>query len=357
MIMKKYSQVIAIFCAACLNFGLSSQTIVWAQKTTSATTDIEAAATNENTDENAEQSDAGTSGGMASSATVWEYNGEIYTVDNVRKDGFHSVSGEYKDTMAVYGDKIYLRKTAVSSDSASEIIEMDMNEANQKVLTNSAKPNARFCIYNNYLYYTSGDGKKNYDGRKIDLSTGEDTTSGAYVWRGGSDKVWVSTGIEDNKWYISGPGFADIKEDTEIQGSLLGVVGSKICYMYQNNDTWTTCIYDAEAGKRITFQKENASKSCVSGSGLYYKTVADGNTVLHRKDLNDGSEEQYDLGDFNLYMGGGLNEVSDRLFLLQFKPDQGEHNTEMWQLSRQDGTKECIAYWYNENSKNAAKEP
>ena len=96
-----------------------------------------------------------------SSAIFWEYNGEVYTVDNVIKNGYHSISGQYKDTMAVYQDKIYWRKTNASSEMSSEIISMDMNGENQTVLTKSARPNAKFCIYDNYLYYTSGDGKIN----------------------------------------------------------------------------------------------------------------------------------------------------------------------------------------------------
>lgn len=291
-----------------------------------------------------------------SSAIFWEYNGEVYTVDNVIKNGYHSISGQYKDTMAVYQDKIYWRKTNASSEMSSEIISMDMNGENQTVLTKSARPNAKFCIYDNYLYYTSGDGKINYDGRKIDLSTGEDTESGNYVFRCGSDSVWVSTGIEDGKWYISDPGFQNIRTDDNIKGNVLGVVGNKICYMEQDGDTWTTFGYDVKTGQRVILEKENTARSIVSGSGLYYKKVADGSTILYRRNMKDGSIENYDLGSFNLYMGGGCSEVGDSTYFIRFQPEQGERNTELWKLDRTTGEKEQIASWYNENAENAAKD-
>ena len=242
------------------------------------------------------------------------------------------------------------RQTLLLSMS-SEIISMDMNGENQTVLTKSARPNAKFCIYDNYLYYTSGDGKINYDGRKIDLSTGEDTESGNYVFRCGSDSVWVSTGIEDGKWYISDPGFQNIRTDDNIKGNVLGVVGNKICYMEQDGDTWTTFGYDVKTGQRVILEKENTARSIVSGSGLYYKKVADGNTILYRRNMKDGSIENYDLGSFNLYMGGGCSEVGDSTYFIRFQPEQGERNTELWKLDRTTGEKEQIASWYNELQK------
>lgn len=295
--------------------------------------------------------------GTVSSAIFWDYNGEIYTVDNVIKSGYHSISGQYKDSMAIYKDKIYWRKTNTSSSTASEIICMDIDGENQEVLTKSAKPNAKFCIYDNSLYYTSGDGESNYDGRKIDLSTMEDEESGNYVFRCGSDSVWVSTGIEDGYWYVSEPGFQNIREDNNLEGTVLGVVGNKICYMCEDGDNFTTYGYDVKTGKKVTLEKDNAARSVVSGDGLYYKETADGNTILYRRDMKDGSVEQYDLGAFDMYTGGGCHEVGDTTFLLQFRPDQGENNTELWKLDRTTGEKERIATWYNENAENAAKEP
>lgn len=308
-------------------------------------------------EQNGEQKSQTEESQTISSGIFWEYNGEIYTVDNVIKNGYHSISGQYKDTMAVYQDKIYWRKTNTSSDMSSEIICMDMDGENQTVLTKSAKPNARFCIYGNCLYYTSGDGKMNYDGRKVNLSTMEDEESGNYVFRYGSDSVWLSTGIEDGKWYISEPGFVNIREDGNITGTVLGIVGNKICYMYQEGDTWTTYGYDVKAEQKVILEKNNTARSVISGDGLYYKRISDGNTILYRRNMKDGSVEQYDLGMINVYMGGGCNELGNITFFIQFRPEQGENNTELWSLDRNTGEKEKIATWYNENAENAAKEP
>ena len=73
--------------------------------------------------------------------------------------------------------------------------------------------------------------------------------------------------------------------------------------------------------------------------------------------MKDGSIEKYDLGSFNLYMGGGCSEVGDSTYFIRFQPEQGERNTELWKLDRTTGEKEQIASWYNENAENAAKEP
>ena len=62
----------------------------------------------------AEDTDANT-GEVVTSGTFGEYNGEIYTVDKVAKKGYHCISGQYKDTMAIYQDKIYWRKSSTVS--------------------------------------------------------------------------------------------------------------------------------------------------------------------------------------------------------------------------------------------------
>ena len=73
--------------------------------------------------------------------------------------------------------------------------------------------------------------------------------------------------------------------------------------------------------------------------------------------MKDGSVEQFDLGNINLYMGGGYSEVGNITFFVQFCPEQGENNTELWRLDRTTGEIEQVASWYNENAENAAKEP
>lgn len=40
----------------------------------------------------------------------------------------------------------------------------------------------------------------------------------------------------------------------------------------------------------------------------------------------------------NLYISG-CNEVGDATFFIQFLPDQGENNTELWRLDRSTGKK------------------
>ena len=72
--------------------------------------------------------------------------------------------------------------------------------------------------------------------------------------------------------------------------------------------------------------------------------------------MRDGSVSQYDFGGMNLYISG-CNEVGDATFFIQFLPDQGENNTELWRLDRSTGEKERIATWYNENAENAVEEP
>ena len=66
--------------------------------------------------------------------------------------------------------------------------------------------------------------------------------------------------------------------------------------------------------------------------------------------MRDGSVSQYDFGGMNLYISG-CNEVGDATFFIQFLPDQGENNTELWRLDRSTGEKERIATWYNEMQK------
>ena len=101
-----------------------------------------------------------------------------------------------------------------------------------------------------------------------------------------------------------------------------------------------------------------SAKSIIAGDGLYYKYVADGKTTLYRWDLNDkNKKESFDLGEFNLYMGGGFNEAGDRIFLTQFTPENGQNNTELWELSHTSGKMERIATWYNANAEAAAQEP
>ena len=71
----------------------------------------------------------------------------------------------------------------------------------------------------------------------------------------------------------------------------------------------------------------------------------------------ENKKESFDLGEFNLYMGGGFNETGDRIFLTQFIPENGQNNTELWELFRTSGKMERIATWYNANAEAAAQEP
>ena len=89
----------------------------------------------------AEDTDANT-GEVVTSGTFGEYNGEIYTVDKVAKKGYHCISGQYKDTMAIYQDKIYWRKSSTVSGQSSEIIRMDLDGDNQTVLQRNLMQNS-----------------------------------------------------------------------------------------------------------------------------------------------------------------------------------------------------------------------
>ena len=139
---------------------------------------------------------------------------------------------------------------------------------------------------------------------------------------------------------------------------MLDVIGTKGYYMYQNDDgTYVTCTYDSETDQNEIILKDQPAKSVVSGSGLYYKQIVDGNTVLHRIDLKSGEQTEYNLGDFNLYMGGGFYELENEICVIRFVPEKGEMNTEFWAVSRTTGEKRLIGQWYNSNAENAAKEP
>lgn len=107
---------------------------------------------------------------------------------------------------------------------------------------------------------------------------------------------------------------------------------------------------DANTGEVVT------SGTFGEYNGEIYTVDKVANTVLYRRNMRDGSVSQYDFGGMNLYISG-CNEVGDATFFIQFLPDQGENNTELWRLDRSTGEKERIATWYNENAENAAEEP
>ena len=257
---------------------------------------------------------------------MWEQDGEIYTVNDVHMKGFHCMSGNYADSMILYDNKIYLKKIFAEGEPFAQIIRMDL------------------------------DGKS---GHRQNLETGEEEDLGAHIFRDGNDHLWVSTNGKGTVWSISEPCYKNIRKTDQIKGSMLGINGDKIYYVYQENDgTYTTCAYNAKTDKSSKIIMGMSAKSIIAGDGLYYKYVADGKTTLYRWDLNDkNKKESFDLGEFNLYMGGGFNEVGDRIFLTQFIPGNGQNNTELWELSHTSGKLERVATWYNANAEAAAQEP
>lgn len=294
-----------------------------------------------------------------SSKHMWEQGGEIYTVNDVHQKGFHCVSGNYADTMILYDNKIYLKKIVTEGEPFAQIIRMDLDGNNQEILTNNMQGNTKMCIYEGNLYYTYRDDQGKKSARRQNLETGKEEDLGNHIFRDGNEHLWVSTNRKGSVWNISEPGYKNIRKTDQIKGSMLGIYGDKIYYMYQEeNGTYTTCAYNAKTDKSSKIIMGMSAKSIIAGDGLYYKYVADGKTTLYRWDLSDkNKKESFDLGEFNLYVGGGFNEVGDRIFLTRFVLDNGQDNTELWELSRTSGEMKKIATWYNANAEAAAQEP
>lgn len=292
------------------------------------------------------------------SGRMWEKDGIIYTVYNAQKDGIKVISGDYLDTMILDGDKIYWRKTTTEGKNPCPIISMNLDGTEQEILAEDSYPSSYLCIYNDYLYYTSLDARGNKGSKKINLKTGEEEAAPSYMFRMGNDKVWFSTSLADEKIYSSAPGFKNIKPADAVNGTLLGVVDTKLYYLVQNDDgTYTTCSYEESTGKSEAILDSWLSKTIVDNTGLFYKDIRDGNTVLHRLDLSGGSQTDYNLGDFHLYMGGGFYELGNKLYFMRFQPENGENNTEFWEMPYNTEERELIGIWHNSNAENAAMEP
>lgn len=294
---------------------------------------------------------------VLTSKRMWEKDGTVYTVYNIHESGYVSISGQYIDTMVIDGDRIYWRKTTEGEKRCS-IISMNLDGTDQKILTKEAHSSTFLGIDGGYLYYTAVNDGEEKQSRRIDLKTGNEEEAPPYMLRAGNDEAWFSTSLKDDKWYCSDPGYENIQAGNGIKGTMLDVVGTKGYYMYQNDDgTYVTCAYDSKTNQNEIILKDQPAKSVVNGSGLYYKQIVDGNTVLRRLDLKTGEQEKYSLGDFNLYMGGGLYELENEICVTHFVPEKGEMNTEFWAISRTTGEKRLIGQWYNSNAENAAKEP
>ena len=100
----------------------------------------------------------------------------------------------------------------------------------------------------------------------------------------------------------------------------------------------------------------NKFKSIVSGKGLYYKKIEDGKVTLYRQDLQTGTKKEYRFGSFNVYMGGGLHELGEDLYVTRYCPEQEEDNTELWKISLTNGNPEKISSGYSPNAEAAAEE-
>lgn len=296
--------------------------------------------------------------GVMCSQRMWEKDGQIYTVYKVEEDGFVSISGNYVDTMIVYGDKIYWRKNSGIENVPCSVICMNLDKSEQKVLTENAYSSSVLSIADGWLYYIAVDDHGDKKSRRINLETGNEEDAPPYFFRNGSDKVWFSTSLEDGSWYQSEPGFKNLRhveEDFEIR---LGVIGYKFYYMHQMEDgTYTTYSYDAQSGDMEIILRNQYAKSILNGDRLYFKQVKNGNTILYEMNPETGEKESYNLGDFHLYMGGGLYGLKDKICLMKFCPERKENNTEFWTLDRESGQTKVIGQWYNSNAVNAAKEP
>lgn len=295
---------------------------------------------------------------MSYSGRIWENDDRIYTVYKVEADSFFSISGNYVDTMAVYDNKIYWRRNSGTENILCPVIRMNPDKSDQEVLTENAYSSSSLCIADGWLYYIAADDHGNKKSRKINLETGNEEEASPYFFRNGNDKVWFSTSLENGSWYQSEPGFKNLRhveEDFEIR---LGVIGYKFYYMHQMEDgTYTTYSYDAQSGDTEIILRNQYAKSILNGDRLYFKQVKNGNTILYEMNPETGEKESYNLGDFHLYMGGGLYGLKDQICLMRFCPERKENNTEFWSLDKKSGQKKMIGQWYNSNAVNAAQEP
>lgn len=301
-------------------------------------------------DENAEK--------FVKSGHMFKYNEKIYTVKNIHSDNFISISGNYVDTMLIYKDKIYWRKTTELGHFQCPLIQMNMDCTEQKTLTETVDSYAGMEVYDDYLYYISLADNENRSSRKINLSTMEESEAPPYILKAGDENVWFGVTLDEKETiYQAKPGFQDVQPVDSIKGVCLGVYNGILYYMTQEEDgTYTTSSYDPITQESEILVQGNQYKSICSGRGLYYKQVVDGTVTLYRKDLQTGAENTYRFGSFNVYMGGGLNELGEDVCITRFCPEKGEENTEIWKFSLINGNPEQIGSWYNPNAENAAKE-
>lgn len=296
---------------------------------------------------------------FAKSKHMWKYSGTIYTVKDIQGDGYVSISGNYVDTMAIYKDRIYWRKTTELGHFPCEIIQMNLDCTEQKVLTESADSYIGITIYKDWLYYISLDQNEKRTAKKINLETLEEEDAPPYILRAGDENSWYGNSLnkKDHNIYRADPGFENPQSVPEIQGECLGVYHGVLYYMNQEEDgTYTTFSYDPVSKQNQIILQGNQFKSICSGKGLYYKTVEDGNVTLHRQDLQNDARTSFGFGNFNVYMGGGMDELDDDLYVTRFLPEQEVDNTEMWKISLTEGKPEKIGSWYNPNAENASKE-
>lgn len=296
---------------------------------------------------------------FAKSSHMWEYNGMVYTVNDIHKENYYSISGTYVDTMLIYKDKIYWRKTTEQGHFPCELIQMNMDCTDQKVLTDSMDSYIGMEVYDDYLYYVSLDQNDNRTSRKINLKTMEEEDAPPYVLKAGDANVWYVNALaeDDYRTYRAEPGFGNPQPVDEVKGTYLGVYNGILYYMEEEKDsTYTTKSYDFTKSETQVLVKGNKFKSIVSGKGLYYKEIKDGNVTLYRQDLQTGAKKEYGFGSFNVYMGGGLNELGENVYVTRFCPEQKEENTELWKVSLTDGKPEKISSGYTPNAEAAAEE-
>lgn len=290
---------------------------------------------------------------------MWDYNGMVYTVNDIHKENFYSVSGKYVDTMLIYKDKIYWRKTTELGHFPCDLIQMNMDSTDQKVLTDSVDSYAGMEVYDDYLYYVSLGKDDKRTSRKINLKTMEEEDAPPYILRAGDENIWFVNSLteDDHKLYQTEPGFKNPQPLDEIKGNCLGVYNGILYYMNQEDDaTYTTKSYDFSKSEIQILIEGNKFKSIVSGKGLYYKKIEDGKVTLYRQDLQTGTKKEYGFGSFNVYMGGGLHELGEDLYFTRYCPEQEEDNTELWKISLTNGNPEKISSGYSPNAEAAAEE-
>ena len=286
------------------------------------------------------------------STHIVEYDGQVYTSYQVDKQDWKVIDDDYHSSFIIHDDQIYMRKIQGDDDQKAQLLQMNLDGNNRKVLAENVTTRYGLRLYNNKLYFAVVTADGTIGRRSVNLKDLTISQSERYHIEDVSDDVWILSGTGGDrlgKVFQCKPGFEDVEQLKGVpDGECLGYYDGRVYFQDRDSESYPIYSYDIESGSFSTLVEGYDEDGTLSNGNIYYADKTDTGTILHRIDLSDNNAEyEYELNNVDLYMKGCFYQIENKLYVMRFARDNMERNTEIIELNLDNSEYGVVGGWLN----------